>query len=161
VITGAAATVLCAALAAYPARATGALAVVGAAGAVLTLAALVSGWEQLVPWALGVLGGGYAVSLFVRGGGTADGAPLVGAGLLLLGELVAWSISLRTPMREERPVLLLRLGAIVVAVAASLAVGTMLLALAATNVGGDLAWTAVGTAAAIGAVALATRAARV
>lgn len=123
------------------------------------LAALVLGWEQLLPWALGALGAEYAVSLFVGGGG-ADAAPLVGAGLLLLGELVAWSISLRTRMREEPPVLLLRLWTLVLAVVASLAVGAMLVALASTDVGGGLAWTVVGTAAAVGAVLLVTRAAR-
>lgn len=153
---------LCAALAAYPAASSAGrvLAVAGAAGAVAAAAALVFGWEQLVPWALGILGAEYAVSLFVRGGGTANSAPLVGAGLLLLGELLAWSLSLRTRMHEEPPVLLLRLAAIGAAVTASVAVGTLLVALAATDVGGSAGWTALGTAAAVGAVALVTRAAR-
>ncbi len=122
--------------------------------------ALLFRWEQLIPWALGVLGAEYAGSLFVRGGGTEDAAPLYAVGLLLLGELVAWSISLRTRMKEEAPVLGLRLGATAVAVAGSAAIGALLLALRSVTVGGGLIWIAVGTAAAVGTVALVARAAR-
>ena len=132
-------------------------------GVVATLfvcAALVLGWEQLVPWSLGVLGAEYAISLFIRGGGSEDAAPLYGAGLLLLGELVAWSLAVRTRMREEPAVLLLRLGTIVAAVAGSTALGTILLGLATLDSGGGLAWTTVGTAAAVVAVALVVRAVR-
>jgi hypothetical protein len=132
----------------------------GVLATLFVCAALVLGWEQLVPWALGVLGTEYAISLFIRGGGSEDAAPLYGAGLLLLGELVAWSLALRTRMREEPPVLLLRLGTIVAAVAGSAALGTILLGLAASDAGGGLAWTTVGTAAAIAAVALVVRAVR-
>jgi hypothetical protein len=152
--------VLCAALALYPLRATTALAAPAVVGSALVLVTLVLAWEQLLAWALAVLGGEYAASLFVHGGPGTDSVPLVGAGLLLLGELVAWSISLRTRMREEPPVLLLRLWTVVLAVAASLAVGAMLVALAATDVGGGLTWTTIGTAAAVGAVYLATAAPR-
>lgn len=130
----------------------------GGLGGVLALAALVLGWELLLPWALGVLGAEYAISLFVAGGGRADAAPLVGAGLVLLGELVSWSLALRTRMRTERPVFLLHVWTLVLAVVASLAAGAMLVALAASDVGGGLAWTGIGTAAAVGAVLLVTRA---
>jgi hypothetical protein len=132
----------------------------GVLATLFVCAALVFGWEQLVPWALGVLGAEYASSLFIRGGGSEDAAPLYGAGLLLLGELVAWSLALRTRMREEPPALLLRLGTIVAAVLGSAALGTILLGLAASEAGGGLAWTAVGTTAAVAAVALVVRAAR-
>jgi hypothetical protein len=139
-------------------RAASALTAPAAVAAALMLATLVLGWEQLLPWALAVLGAEYAASLFIRGGAGTDTAPLVGAGLLLLGELAGWSISLRTRMREEPPVLVLRLWTIALAVAASLAIGAMLVALSATRVGGGLAWTTIGTAAAVGAVYLATAA---
>jgi hypothetical protein len=147
-------------LAIYPVRASNLLAAPAVVASALVLAALVLGWEQLLPWALAVLGAEYAASLFIRGGAGTDSAPLAGAALLLLGELVGWSISLRTRMREEPPVLVLRLWTIVLAVVASLAIGAMLVALAATRVGGGLAWTTIGTAAAVCAVYLATAAPR-
>lgn len=132
----------------------------GVAAGLLVAAALVFGWEQLVPWALGALAAEYVASFYIRGGGSEEAAPLYGAGLLLLGELVAWSASLRTRMREERPVLLLRLGTLAAAVVASAGLGTVLLGLAASDAGGGLGWTLVGTAGAVAAVALVVRLAR-
>jgi hypothetical protein len=163
-IVAAAAALLWAALALAPAAGAGAfarvLAGVGIVSGLLVGAALVFGWEQLVPWALGLLGTEYAGGLFARGGGTDDAAPLYAAGLLLLGELVAWSAALRTRMTEEPPVLLLRLAAVCGAAAASVGVGGLLLGLSAADVGGGLGWAVVGTASAVGVVALVVRAAR-
>ena len=122
-------------------------------------AALLLGWEQLLPWALGVLGSEYAGSLFIRGGTAGDVAPLYGAALLLLGELVAWSISLRTRMKEEPPVLVLRLGALAAATTGSVVVGGLLLWFSTARVGGGLVWAALGTVAAVGTIALVARAA--
>jgi hypothetical protein len=136
------------------------LAAGGIVSGVLVGAALVFGWEQLVPWALGVLAAEYAGGLFARGGGTDDAAPLYAAGLLLLGELIAWSISLRTRLAEERPVLLLRLGTLGGAAAVAIGVGTLLLGLTAADVGGGLPWAVVGTAAAVAVVSLVVRGAR-
>jgi hypothetical protein len=156
--------VVCAALAAYPARATGDLArlvvFAGVVAALLVAGALLLGWEGLVPWALGVLGAQYTASLYLRGGSTENAAPLYAAGLLLLGELIALSLAHRTHLREERPVLLLRLGTIAGAVVGSAAVATALLALGEAHTGGGLAWTLAGTTAAVAAVWLVVLAAR-
>jgi hypothetical protein len=163
-ITGLGAVALCAALVAYPLPRSGPfsgfLLLGGALGGVLFATTLVTATEELLPWALGVLGAEYAGSLYVPGGATAGAAPLYGAGVLLLSEVTAWSLSLRTRMREEPPVLLLRLTAVAVATAASALLGLLLVALATANTGGGVGWTAVGTAAAVGAVALVVRAVR-
>jgi hypothetical protein len=164
VITGAAAAALCAGLAALPVPGSGAfsgfLAVGGVVAGALFAATLVTGWEELLPWALGILGAEFAGSLYVHGGATSGAAPLFGAGLLLLGELCAWSLSLRTRIHEELPVLAVRLGSIAAAALASAVVGVMLVALATENTRGGVGWTVIGTAAAVGAVVLVVRAVR-
>jgi hypothetical protein len=154
---------LCAALAAYPVRGEGGAVRVIVLGGILAglmvACALLLGWEALVPWALGVLGAEYTGSLYVRGGASADAAPLYAAGLLLLGELVALSLAHRTRLSEERPVLLLRLGTVAGAVVGSAAVAAALLSLGTAQTGSGLGWTLAGTAAAIAAVGLVVRAA--
>jgi hypothetical protein len=155
---------LCGVLAAYPVPGGGSFSGFLLVGAILASASfgvtLVLGWEELLPWTIGVLGALYTGSLYAPGGASVGAAPLYGAGLLLLGELTAWSLSLRTRMREEPAVLLLRLATIAGAVVGSAVVGVALVALATANSGGGVAWTLLGTAAVMAAVGLVVRAAR-
>ena len=71
------------------------LATIGALGAVFLLFVLVRGHADLLGWALGAGTIAYAVALLVHGSAIDEGAPLVAAGLLLCGELAAWSVDER------------------------------------------------------------------
>ena len=113
-----------------------------------------------MPWGLLVLGAQFAGSLYVPGGATAGSAPLYATGLLLVGELTAWSLSSRTRMREESSVVLRRFAFVGGSAIVSAAIGVVLVALATQSSNGGLGWTIVGTAATVGAVALVVRAAR-
>jgi hypothetical protein len=155
---------LCAALAAYPARGSGGavrLLVVGGVVAGLIVAiTLLFEWETLAPWALGVLGAEYTGSLYVHGGASGNATPVYAAGLLLLGELIALSLAHQARLHEERPVLLLRLATIGLAVVGSAAVAAALLSLGTAQTGSGVGWTLAGTAAAVACVALVVRAVR-
>lgn len=136
---------------------TGAL---GGMGAALLGFVLWRRAADMLPWAL-VLGGvAYAVPLFVRGSGVDEGAPLVAAGLLLCGELAAWSFDERWAMKAERAITLARAGAVALLALAGLAASALVLALAAAPIGGGLAWTVLGAAAAVVVVGLAARLSR-
>jgi hypothetical protein len=58
-------------------------------------AAIVHGWSQLVPAAIAVVGGAYAVELAVDDAPLDLAAPAVGVGLLLAAELAYWSLDER------------------------------------------------------------------
>jgi hypothetical protein len=64
-------------------------------GAVALIALALAGHSRLAPWAQGLLAGEYIGWLEVRGGPVDARAPLVAAGLLAVGELVAWSLDAR------------------------------------------------------------------
>ena len=139
------------------AAATGGL---GGLGAAVLLLLLARADAELIPWPLACLGTAYAVALVVAGRAVDDAAPLVAVGLLLCGELAAWSIDERLRIPEERAVVRARaltLGALTLG---SLAVAALLVALAASPAGGGLAWTALGAASAVAVVALAVGLAR-
>jgi hypothetical protein len=132
----------------------------GGMGTALLLFALWRRAADVLPWALVLAGVAYAVPLFVRGSGVDEGAPLFAAGLLLCGELAAWSFDERWAMKTERAVTLARAGAVALLVLAGLAASALVLALAAAPVGGGLAWTVLGAAAAVAVVGLAARLSR-
>jgi hypothetical protein len=132
----------------------------GGMGAALLLFTLWRRAGDVLPWALVLLGVAYAVPLFVRGSGVDEGAPLIAAGLLLCGELAAWSFDERWTMRVERAVVLARAGAVALLVLAGLAASTLVLALAAAPIGGGLGWTVLGAVAAVVVVGLAARLSR-
>ena len=132
----------------------------GAIGCVLVLFALIRRADDVMPWALVLLGIAYAVPLFVRGRGIDEGAPLVGAGLLLCSELAAWSFDERWRITAERAVVVARGQAVALLVLAGLGASGLVLALAAAPVGGGLGWTVLGAAAAVVAVALVARLSR-
>jgi hypothetical protein len=136
---------------------TGAL---GGLGAALLVLLLVRADADLLPWPLACLGTGYAIALVVAGRAVDNAAPLVAVGLLLCGELAAWSIDERLRIPEERAVVRSRALALSALALGSLAVAALLVALAASPAGGGLAWTALGAASAVAVVALAVGLAR-
>jgi hypothetical protein len=125
-------------------------------GALALAFVLVRGLDGLLPWALAALGAAYAVSLVLHGSGVDGAAPLVAAGLLVCGELAAWSLDERHGIAAERPVWLARAWALAALVAASVAAAGLVVALSLAP-GNGLAWTVAGSAAAVLAVGLAVR----
>jgi hypothetical protein len=138
-----------------------AVAGIGALGALVLVLLLVRASAEAVPWPLGLLGVAYAIALVVRGGsGVDEGAPLVAVGLLLCGELAAWSVGERLSIPAERGVVAARAAALGGLAAASLAVAALVIALAAAPAGEGLAWTVLGAAAAVAVVGVAVALAR-
>jgi hypothetical protein len=140
-------------------RLAGLIGGIGAIGAVLLVFVLVRKLDDLLPWAMILLGSAYTVSLVLHGSGIDGGAPLVAAGLLLCAELAAWSVDEQFAIRAERAVVLARASALGALVLVSLVVATLVVALSLVPAGG-LAWTVLGAAAAVGVVWLAVRLAR-
>lgn len=122
-----------------------------ALGMLLLVVALVRGWATLGP-ALLFGGATYVAFVVAREHHRIDAtAPLVAVGLLLCGELSAWSLDERWPIRADTQ-LAGRRGVAVGALAlGGLAVATMVVALGSVRTGNGLAWTAAGAAAAVGA----------
>jgi len=137
-----------------------AVAALGASGGLLLVYLLARANAELVPWPIAFLGAGYAIALVVRGGSVDEGAPLVAVGLLLCGELAAWSVGERFAIATERAVVEARLAALGALTAASLAVAALAVALAAAPAGEGLAWTVGGAAAAVAVVGIAVALAR-
>jgi len=132
----------------------------GGIGALLLLLLLARGADEVLPWALGCLGAGYALSLVGGGSGVDEGVPLVAVALLLCAELAVWSLDERPGISAERPVVAGRVVGLVLLALASLAAATLIAALTAAPVGGGLAWTVLGAAAAVLTVGVAARLAR-
>jgi len=124
-------------------------------GALLLAGALVFGWMPALTWALAFGGGAYAATITVNSGALDAGVPLVAAGLLLCGELAAWSLDERARIPTEGAVVRRRGAAVTLLAVGGLAAAAGVVAVAAAPAGSGLAWTAVGAAAAVGAVGLA------
>jgi hypothetical protein len=133
---------------------------IGGIGCVLLLFALLRRVVDAVPWAIVLLGAAYVIPVFARGSRIDEGAPLVGAGLLLCSELAAWSFDERWRIKAERAVVVARGTAVALLVLAGLGASALVLALAAAPIGGGLAWTVLGAAAAVLVVGLAARLSR-
>ena len=127
----------------------------GGAGALLLGFVLVRGADELLGSALLLLGAGYVLGLLVGRRSLDDGAPLVGAGLLLCAELATWSLELRFRVALEPALRYQRVRAVGLLVFAGLAAASLVLVVSATSLGGGLAWAIFGSAAAVGAIALA------
>jgi hypothetical protein len=155
------AAVLYAAVVAYVATRHPPIAIVavllGAVGALMLLFVLVQRVAELLPWSLALVGIAYTIAILARGSVVDEGAPLVGVALLLCAELATWSLDERRAIAAERAVVVARATALAVLALAGLGVGALVLALAAAPVGGGLAWTALGAAAAVLVVAIAAR----
>ena len=124
-----------------------------AAGAVWQPAAL------LGP-ALTVLLAGYAVALLGLGGRVHAWAPLVGAGLLLFGELACWAREAHPLVREEPAATGTRLAVLAASVVAAIGLGALVLLAAGLPAGGALARLGVGVLAATATLALVAAVAR-
>ncbi|HEX7524894.1 MAG TPA: hypothetical protein VF327_01235 [Gaiellaceae bacterium] len=132
---------------------------IGAVGAVLLALVLARRMDDLLPWALILLGIAYTVSLLVHGSGVDGGAPLVAAGLLICAELAVWSLDEEHAIAAERAVVVARGTALGALVAVSTAAAALVVA-ASLAPGSGLAWTALGAAASVLVVGLAVRLAR-
>jgi hypothetical protein len=131
----------------------------GGLGLLMLTYVLVRADDELLPWALLMAGIGYGISL-VRGGGIDESAPLIGAGVLLAGELATWSMDERYTMRVERGLAVSRALAVAGLVVGGLLVGGLVLALAAAPSGGGLGWTLVGAVSIVALLAVVVRLAR-
>jgi hypothetical protein len=125
----------------------------------LLAGALVLRRPNLIAWSLAALGGEYAVWLTERGVSVDTRAPLYGAVLLLVAELAYESIDSSTVPVE--PELYARRALQLAGLAlAAVVVGALVLAASAVPLGGGVALTAVGVAAATLAVVTIVRMAR-
>jgi hypothetical protein len=112
-------------------------------------ASLAAGWRGGIAWTLASVAAAYATGLAVRDAQSVDpGAPLFGAGLLLLAELAYWSLERRGPGYEEPRVVARRLAALGGLGVLSLVLGAFVVVVTAAPLGGGLAWDVVGVAAA-------------
>ena len=92
-------------------------------GIVALVAAVVLGWSTLIPAAMVVVGGVYAIQLAIDDAGLDGAAPVFAAGLLVTAELAYWSLeeSERVPgdagdgLRHAAVVAALGVGALLVA----------------------------------------------
>jgi hypothetical protein len=121
-----------------------------ALGAVLLVAALVFGGRGLAA-ALFLAGATYVGAIAATCRQIDGRAPLVAVLLLLSGELTAWSVDERWPIRAEPQLALRRGGAVAVLAFAGLAVAALVVSLSAVPSSHGLVWTVIGAAAAVGA----------
>ena len=113
-----------------------------------------------VPGAVALLGAEYVLLLGFERDTLHVHAPLVAAALLTVAELGYWAMELHGAVADE-PGTYLRRGAILaLLLLATVGLGTALLALVGAVSGGGLALDLLGVAAAVGALALVTLAAR-
>jgi hypothetical protein len=127
--------------------------VVGVVGAAALAAVLAGRWQELLPWAIALLGAQYAVALLLRDGGIDAFAPLYAAGLLVTAELAYWALERGA---APRSVVLARVGALVVLAFGTAAAGAVLLAASTGSGEGGLGLDLVGLAAATAALGLVT-----
>ena len=125
-------------------------------GTVALAVGVVLRFSVAVPWAVLLAGAGYVVA---RAHHTVvDGwAAAIGAALLLAAELAAWSIASDRRIHTERMLVLRQSLTIAVLVVASGLVSFVLVGAAAVSAAAGLLLTAVGVAAAVGAVAVILR----
>lgn len=126
----------------------------GGAGALLLGLVLARGLDELLGSALLLLAAAYVLGLLAGRHSLDEAAPLIGAALLLCAELATWSLELRFRVALEPALRLQRVRAVGLLVFAGLSAASLVLVVAATSVGGGLAWAVLGSAAAVGAIAL-------
>lgn len=131
----------------------GASAPLGVLGVAALAGALLRPAAGLVPWALALLGAGYALALTLVDGDLDARAGFVAAGLLLAGELAFWSVAARRWPREQGAAARARLAGIVILALAAATVGTLLVAVGAAVPAGVALVQVVGVLGAIGALA--------
>ena len=136
------------------------VATVGGAGAAMLVLVLVRGVEDVLGSAILLLAAAYVVALYAGRRPLDEGVPLVAAGLLACAELATWSLEERRPVATDRGLLVARARAVAILVGAGLAASGLVLFVTVAPVGGGLAWTVLGAAAAVVALAVVARGAR-
>ena len=131
------------------------VAAVGGSGALVLLAALLTGWTSLVPPAVAFAGAAYALALIVGDESIDSLAPAYAVGLLVVAELAYWALERRT-VEEARELRLRRAAAIAAAAVLSLVAAALVLVVADARIAGGLGLELVGVAAATAALALVT-----
>jgi hypothetical protein len=125
---------------------------------VLLVAALV--WStRALAWALLAMGAAYAVGVALAEG-PSETSIAFGGGLLLVGELAAWSTTLGAVERVERRVVVRKLGVLALTGAGGAATSALALGAARLSLGGGLGAVALGLAAAVTAIAIVAAGAR-
>lgn len=120
------------------------------AGAILLVVALVFRGRGLGA-ALFLAGGTYVAAVAAAGDRIDASAPLVAVLLLLSAELAAWSVDERLEIRPESQLVWRRGAAVTTLALAGLAAAVLVVALSAVPSSHGLAWTVLGSAAAVGA----------
>jgi hypothetical protein len=120
---------------------------------VALFAAIVQGWSWLVPAAIALAGGSYAVELAIDDAALDVGAPVVAVGLLLTAELAYWSLDERRPIPGDPGQGLRRAALVALGGAGALVVASALLALVDEVRGRGIALDLVGAVAAVAVVA--------
>ena len=144
-------------LAAYAAVEEPLLGLLGVAGVALVALAVAFGRAALVAPGVVLMLAAYAISVVLRDASSLDpAAPIVGGALLVAAELAYWSVELEGKRREERAVVVRRVATVAALTAGAITLGTGVLAATALELGGGLAWNALGVAAAVAVLALIT-----
>jgi hypothetical protein len=102
---------------------------IGAVAFLALVAAIVLAWAPLIPVAVALAGGLYAVELAIADAPLDVAAPAVGAGLLLCVELAYWSLDERQRWRGDAGEGLRRAAFVALLGVAALLVGALLLVL--------------------------------
>ena len=127
-----------------------------AAAMVVLLVALVFRFPSVAPWSVGMLAGSYLAGR--TGHATVDGrAAVVGVLLLLSVELASWSVDVDRRIKAERALVVRRAATLLGLCLVALVANFMLLATSAVSASSGALLATLGTAAAVGAVALVVR----
>jgi hypothetical protein len=125
---------------------------------VLLVIALV--WSmRALSWALAAIGAAYVAGVVLAEGPAATSIAY-GSGLLLVGELAAWSATLRAVERVDSRVVVRKLGLLALTGAGGAAAAALALGAARISLGGGLGTVALGLAAAVAAVGIVAAGAR-
>jgi hypothetical protein len=133
---------------------------VAAVAFVALLAAIVQGWSWLVPVAIALTGGSYAVELAIDDAPLDLAAPVVAVGLLLAAELAYWSLDERSRVPGDLGQGLRRAALVALAAVGALVVASALLALVDEVRGRGIALDLLGAVAAVAVVITALTTAR-
>jgi hypothetical protein len=125
---------------------------VAAVAFVALLAAVVQGWSWLIPAAIALAGGSYAVELAIDDAPLDVAVPVVSVGLLLAAELAYWSLDERDRVPGEPGQGLRRAALVALGAAGALVVTSGLLALVDEIRGRGIALDVVGAVAAVAVV---------
>ena len=124
---------------------------IGIGAAAVLLVTLVGRWQELLPWAIALLGAQYAVALLIRSSEIDGLAPLYAAALFATAELAYWAFE-RGPAGRA----VFRLAVILAQAFGAAAAGAVVLAVAEGGGEGGLVIQALGLVAAATAVGLVT-----